>query len=912
MSLPQPPSLFLPLSRTCIFIKSNRRSSKRDTTLDLAPAPPSDDDLNEILESSLSDNFASSAVEVNGDGNMGAYSSNQTIGAPLAVPPIESQSTGESTSFSEHQNDSVTTATDGAQPSHSPKVSPHLLPFSSGLDSSINLAVDVAVDDNTAISSIPPVIEAPESDLRDSSLPPAPAQDAVADGSVDEQALNLDNHEEGESVAKAGTMADSTILADANLAFEPPPAILSTSLAHHEQPPPQPNVDLGLSTAISVELENPNSTAQQTQDVDMADAPALTTKISREREDDTEGEPSAKRTKTEDEAPGSVAPEAPSAVPNGATEASQHESTPLSEYLGKEIVKILRNCLRTNSGKNFRNSVRVLWPNFADAYEAKISNPIDLNTMETKIKATDYKTIDAVKADVELIYSNSVIFNGIDHTVTAAAKEVRDSLLAKIDKIPAEPVVAPKAAKTKQRKSTPGAETPTRLPTARRPSRSAGTAAASAQTFALDPATSTPLIRRDTGSKEQGGRPKRVIHPPKNKDLPYSVRPAKKKYATELKFCEDVLNEVKKPRYALIMDPFLNPVDPVALGIPNYFAVIKHPMDISTITDKLNAGGYERAKNFEDDMRLIYENCFKFNPPGNVVRALGDQYKNLFDERWAKKDAYIQDHATPAAESPGSFDGESDEESEGEEVETQPTGNSAATLRLIEEQNKLITLMASKKTDPAIVTMQQDMVDFLKQKVDEENSRAAPAKKSTKKAKPTKQIKKAAPAKKAGGGGNKKGSNKKERYLGTLEKEIISAGLGELPDKYAGPVLEMIKQDQPDVDVCIPETDVYTLLTVVKENGGEIEVDIEAISVYILWHIYDLVMEHAPEVAENLSKAMDEKKKPQAPARPAPKKKNKPMNKFEQDHKIEMLKQKQAEYGGEMNAGFNEPVLPSM
>ena len=45
-------------------------------------------------------------------------------------------------------------------------------------------------------------------------------------------------------------------------------------------------------------------------------------------------------------------------------------------------------------------------------------------------------------------------------------------------------------------------------------------------------------------------------------------------------FCEEILDKMKRQRDA---DLFLFPVDPIALGIPTYFDIIKNPMDFSTI-----------------------------------------------------------------------------------------------------------------------------------------------------------------------------------------------------------------------------------------------------------------------------------------------------------------------------------------
>lgn len=747
---------------------------------------------------------------VNGDANIDAYSSNQTIVAPSADVVAESQQTVESSTFAENESsspplDSGTTNTDLAPPSTSLEENNSILPdprpSASDPESTISTAINAAVEDNTVTSSVPPVVEAQESDVRDTTLPPAPAPD------TEPRPSDLTFNEESETLTAVEKMDDSA-LAAAHVTFDAAATDPSPS-AVTDQQLQTPPTDLGPGALPPAELEKPSSTTQS-QDIDMVDAPAPTTKVAREREDDIVVEPSAKRAKTEDDVKVSADAEAQPALSNGEAKAAKPESARITPYVSKEIVKVLKNCLRTNAGKNFRASVRELWPGFADAYEAKVPNPIDLSIIENKVKAGQYATMDDFKADINLVHSNAVLFNGNDHVISVAGKDVRDSILSKVAAIPAEPVATPKAIKNKPRRSTPVTEASSRVTPVRRPSRSAGTAAATphAQTFALDPATSTPLIRRDS-TKEPGGRPKREIHPPKNKDLIYSVRPKSKKFATELRFCEEVLNEIKKPKYLGFVNVFLDPVDPVASNIPNYFTVIKNPMDLSTVAKKLNSGDYARAKDFEQDMRQIVWNCLKFNPEGNAVRQLGLQFEDLFNAQWAKKDQYIQNH-TPAALSPSSSAGDEDEESEEEEEAETQSLNSAATLRLIEEQNKLITLMASKKTDPAIVSMQQDMVDFLKQKVEEENARAPPAKKATKKSKPPKATKKAGPIKKTGGG-NKKGGNKRERYLGTLEKEVISAGLGELPDAVSASVLDMIKKDQPNVDVCLRGCDLISI-----------------------------------------------------------------------------------------------------
>jgi Bromodomain len=81
--------------------------------------------------------------------------------------------------------------------------------------------------------------------------------------------------------------------------------------------------------------------------------------------------------------------------------------------------------------------------------------------------------------------------------------------------------------------------------------------------------------------------------------------------------------------------PFLEPVDPMALGIPQYNDVIKDPMDISTIAKNLENGLYSNfASNksvgkspvarmlngpFRRDIELMFDNAMLFNSPDDWI-----------------------------------------------------------------------------------------------------------------------------------------------------------------------------------------------------------------------------------------------------------------------------------------------------
>jgi len=69
-----------------------------------------------------------------------------------------------------------------------------------------------------------------------------------------------------------------------------------------------------------------------------------------------------------------------------------------------------------------RNQVKMMGvPNYFDV----ITKPMDLRTMEEKLRNAQYRTIDEYVADFAQMVENTVRFNGPDHDVTQEAYELR-------------------------------------------------------------------------------------------------------------------------------------------------------------------------------------------------------------------------------------------------------------------------------------------------------------------------------------------------------------------------------------------------------------------------------------------------------------------------------------------------------
>lgn len=96
--------------------------------------------------------------------------------------------------------------------------------------------------------------------------------------------------------------------------------------------------------------------------------------------------------------------------------------------------------------------------------------------------------------------------------------------------------------------------------------------------------------------------------------------------------CLDVLKTMQSHQHGWV---FNSPVDPVELGLPDYFEVIKKPMDLGTIRKKLENGCYHSLEEFESHVHLTFDNAMVYNPEGSVVYNMAKEMKDKFEEEYA-------------------------------------------------------------------------------------------------------------------------------------------------------------------------------------------------------------------------------------------------------------------------------------
>ena len=97
--------------------------------------------------------------------------------------------------------------------------------------------------------------------------------------------------------------------------------------------------------------------------------------------------------------------------------------------------------------------------------------------------------------------------------------------------------------------------------------------------------------------------------------------------------CLEVLKVLQAHQHGWV---FNSPVDPVELGLPDYFEVIKKPMDLGTIRKKLENGVYHSLEEFEGHVHLTFDNAMTYNPEGSVVYNMASEMKEKFKQDYAK------------------------------------------------------------------------------------------------------------------------------------------------------------------------------------------------------------------------------------------------------------------------------------
>ncbi|EEF35949.1 bromodomain-containing protein, putative [Ricinus communis] len=117
---------------------------------------------------------------------------------------------------------------------------------------------------------------------------------------------------------------------------------------------------------------------------------------------------------------------------------------------------------------------------------------------------------------------------------------------------------------------------------------------------------------------------------------------------------DSALEVIKKVMKMDAAEPFNVPVNPEALGIPDYFDIIDTPMDFGTICSNLETGDkYMNSEAVYKDVQYIWDNCYKYNNKGDYILDLMRRVKKNFMKYWTAAGLFTEQSRGSSASSQG-------------------------------------------------------------------------------------------------------------------------------------------------------------------------------------------------------------------------------------------------------------------
>eukprot|EP00116_Pleurobrachia_bachei_P000794 sb/3461056/ len=279
----------------------------------------------------------------------------------------------------------------------------------------------------------------------------------------------------------------------------------------------------------------------------------------------------------------------------------------------------------------FQKPVDIKELNIPDYYTV-VHNPMDLGTVKRKLENYEYQLGDEALTDIRLVFDNCFLYNKPQDDIFIMAKELEKLFESKMKDYPdhepehriSKPVTPGKPV-TKVAPATTSSEPVTPNTSSKRPNKKGVKRKADTTTpessDQVSTTTQSPVLSK-------AGKNKALKKEPST--------PAVSKPGTDLKSCASLIKDLFGKKHEGYAWPFYEPVDVKGLGLHDYLTIIKQPMDMGTLRSKLESGAYGNIQEFASDFRLIFSNCYRYNPPDHAVVAMGKQLEAIFETRFAR------------------------------------------------------------------------------------------------------------------------------------------------------------------------------------------------------------------------------------------------------------------------------------
>jgi len=144
-----------------------------------------------------------------------------------------------------------------------------------------------------------------------------------------------------------------------------------------------------------------------------------------------------------------------------------------------------------------------------------------------------------------------------------------------------------------------------------------------------------PVVKKAARRSEPGRR----INRRASAQGPGPKDPSEMDPELDMTYCRELIGRMLSGPgfWTRLVGPFKDPVDPVAHNCPRYFDVVKHPMCLRQVKDKMDRNEYANSAEFEADIRLIFQNCFEYWTPEDQVFKDCLAFEKYFNEKWSMR-----------------------------------------------------------------------------------------------------------------------------------------------------------------------------------------------------------------------------------------------------------------------------------